>query len=271
MLEAFEYAFMQRALIAGLIVAVVCSYFGVFVVQRRMGFLGNGLAHSAFGGVALAILLQQRLPALDPLWIAAPFTVAVALAIQWVQQRSRLASDTAIGILFSLAMALGIIFLSKTTRYSADAMAYLFGSILTVSPRDVINAIILALLTIAVIPLWGRWAYASMDAELARADAVPVARDNYILTAVLAVAIVIAMKIVGIVLIAAFMVIPAATARLLTNRFGSMTIASVLFGAGSVLLGLPLSVQLDMPSGAFIIVLQSAVFFSAMILQKRHS
>ncbi|MCC6548264.1 metal ABC transporter permease [Candidatus Sumerlaeota bacterium] len=268
MVEAFQYGFMQRALAAGIIIAAISSYLGVFVVQRRMGFLGNGLAHSAFGGVALAILLQSHIPALDPLWIAAPFTIAVALAIQWVQQRTRLASDTAIGILFSLAMAAGIIFLSKTTRYSSDAMTYLFGSILTVGVRDVVMSIIVLALFAAALPLWGRWAYATMDGELARADAVPVERDNYILTAVLAVVIVMAMKIVGIVLIAAFMIIPAATGRLLTNRFSAMTITSVIAGIASVVIGLPLSVQLDIPSGALIIVLQSAAFFCALVARR---
>src|SRR5690606_36567006 len=109
----------------------LASYYGAFVVQQRLSFLGAGLAHAAFGGVALGLLLQT-----EPLWVAVPFTVVVALGINWIRSTTGLAGDTAIGIFFAVAVALGIVFLSLRDDYSADVFAYLFGSILAVTPAD---------------------------------------------------------------------------------------------------------------------------------------
>src|SRR5207244_2798154 len=120
-LNMLALPFMQRALIAGLLVGFLASYFGAFVVQRGMSFLGDGLAHAAFGGVALGLLLG-----LNPLWVAVPFTLVVAFGITWVQERTRLGSDTAIGIFFAVSIALGVIFLSWRKQYTADAFTYLF-------------------------------------------------------------------------------------------------------------------------------------------------
>ena len=113
MIELLHTAFVQRALLAGVMVGLLSSYYGAFVVQRRLSFLGDGLAHAAFGGVALGLLLG-----LEPLWIALPFTVAVAVGIVWVENRTRIAGDTAIGIFFATSMALGVIFLALRRSYS---------------------------------------------------------------------------------------------------------------------------------------------------------
>ncbi len=259
MLEALGLPFMQRALVAGVLVGFLASYYGVFVVQRGLSFLGSGLAHAAFGGVALGLFLET-----EPLWTAAVFTALMALGIVWVQQRTRLAPDTAIGVFFSVAMALGVILIALRRRYSADAFNFLFGSILTVTWADVAVGGVLAALTIALTPLWRRWAYATFDRELALADRVAVGRDDYLLTLALAVTIVVAIKLVGIVMIAAFLVIPAATARLLTRTFFAMTLVSIALGVLGAVLGLGLSYGLDLPSGPVIILLEAALFFAAV-------
>jgi zinc transport system permease protein len=259
MTEMLSEPFMQRALLAGLLVSGVAGYYGAFVVQRGLGFLGNGLAHAAFGGVALGLLLN-----LQPLAVAVPFTVAVALLILWVQERAKLGGDTAIGILFALSMALGVIFLSMRQTFSSDAMTYLFGSIIAVGWADVwmsAGALALALL---LAPLWPRWAYATFDRELATADRQPVRSDDALLYMALAVTIVTASKVVGLILVAAFLVIPAATARLLVRRFSSMTVVGVLLGAASVVAGLMASWKFDLPPGATIVVAQCLGFAAAM-------
>ncbi len=143
MLEFLSLPFMQRALIAGILVGFLASYYGVFVVQRGLGFLGSGLAHAAFGGVALGILLDQ-----EPLLTAVPFTILVAIGITYVKNKTNLAGDTTIGIFFSISMALGIIFIFMKRQYSSDAFNYLFGSILAVSITDVIAPAILIFITI---------------------------------------------------------------------------------------------------------------------------
>ena len=255
------YEFMRLALIGGVLIGALSSYFGVFVVQRRLSFLGSGLAHAAFGGIALGLLLDT-----EPLLIAVPFTLVVSLAINWIRLHTRLAGDTAIGVLFAVSVALGIVFLTMRDTGSADAMAYMFGSILTVSWTDVGVLIVLSAGTCLSLPrMWGRWAFATFDPEIARADGLAVERDDYLLNAMLAVAIVLSIKIVGVLLIAAFLVIPAASARMMVRTFRAMTIAAVAIGAGSVVVGLLASYALDVPAGATIILVQATVFLVATV------
>jgi zinc transport system permease protein len=255
---------MQRALIAGILVGFLASYYGVFIVQRGLGFLGSGLAHAAFGGVALGILLET-----EPIWVAVPFTVLVAIGITWVKDKTKLGGDTTIGIFFSVSMALGIIFIFLKRQYSSDAFNYLFGSILSVTLLDIIVPIILIIITLLLFPFWKRWAYSSFDRELAQADRIPVQFDDYLLSILIAVTIVVSIKVVGIVLIAAFLVIPPAASRLLNNSFSKMTVVSIIIGVSTALIGLWISYYMNVPSGATIILLQATVFFAVMILKKK--
>lgn len=264
MFEILSLPFMQRALVAGILVGFLASYYGVFIVQRGLGFLGSGLAHAAFGGVALGILLNS-----EPLWIAVPFTVLVAIGITWVKDKTNLGGDTTIGIFFSVSMALGIIFIFLKRQYTSDAFNYLFGSILSVTVFDIIVPVVIIIITIFLFPFWKRWAYSSFDRELAQTDRIPVQLDDYLLSILIAVTIVVSIKVVGIVLIAAFLVIPPATSRLLNRSFSRMTLASILIGVSTAITGLWISYYLDVPSGATIILLQAAVFFTAMLFKKR--
>jgi zinc transport system permease protein len=261
--EILSYPFVQRALLAGILVGMLASYYGVFVVQRRLSFLGSGLAHAAFGGVALGLLLQA-----EPLWIAVPFTLAVAVGINAIRGLTGLAGDTAIGIFFAVSVALGVVFLALRREYSADAFAYLFGSVLAVSWTDIWITLAVAAAALATAPrLWGRWAYATFDRDLARSDRLPVDRDDYLLSALLAVTVVIAVKVVGILLIAAFLVIPAASARLASQTFRATTFRAILIGAFSAVAGLGTSYWLDIPSGATIILVQAAIFAILVVVK----
>jgi zinc transport system permease protein len=266
MFEILYIEFMQYALIAGVLVGFLSSYYGVFIVQRGLGFLGSGLAHAAFGGVALGILLNQ-----EPLWIAVPFTVLVAVGITWVKDKTKLGGDTTIGIFFSVSMALGVIFIFMKRQYSSDAFNYLFGSILSVTIADIIVPAVLIVITLMLFPFWKRWAYSSFDRELAQADRVPVNFDDYLLSILIAITVVVSIKVVGIVLIAAFLVIPPATSRLISRSFSRMTVFSIVIGIVTALVGLWTSYYLDVPSGATIILLQAILFFLVMILKKKNS
>ncbi len=263
MIDLLGMPFMQRAFAAGCLVGFLASYFGVFVVQRRLSFLGTGLAHAAFGGVALGLLLQT-----EPLWVAVPFTVIVAIGINWIRTSTGLAGDTAVGIFFAVAVALGVVFLSMRHDYSADAYAYLFGSILAVSRVDIWMTGAVAVVAVTLLPMWSRWAYATFDPELARADGLPILRHDYLLSVFLAVTVVVAVKVVGILLVAAFLVIPAAAARLLSSTFFAMTLVSIALGVSSAVAGLLLSYLLDIPSGATIILVQAATFGVAMMVRR---
>jgi zinc transport system permease protein len=166
-------------------------------------------------------------------------------------------------------VALGIIFLSLKDDYSADAYTYLFGSILTVTESDIWISVSLVIVTLITFKLyWGRWAYATFDRELAKADKLPVVADDYTLMIMTAITVVLAIKIVGIILITAYIVIPASFARLMTKRFIYMTYWSIGMGVVSSIAGLIISYQLDFPSGAVIIILQALLFLSAVFYSK---
>ncbi len=264
MLEALAFPFMQRALLAGVLVGAMASYLGVFVVQRRMSFLGSGLGHAALGGVALGLFLGY-----PPLYVAIPFTVAVALLIAWVRERTELGGDTAVGIFFSLSVAIGIVLLSLKTEYAADAFTYLFGSILAVGPADLWAVAGVALLTLASVPLWGRWAYATFDRDLARADRLPVLADDYLLAALVAAVVVSAVKVVGILLVAAFLVLPPASARLLARTFAGTTVLAIGLGVAGAVAGLFLAYLFDVPSGATVILVESGLFLAALLFSPK--
>ncbi len=261
MLELLSLEFVQRAFLAGILVGFLGSVFGSIIVQRKMSFLGDGLAHSAFGGVALGLFLGQ-----EPLYIAVPFTLLVSFLITLLKEKSKLENDTSIGIFFAVSVALGIVFISLKKDYSVDAFAYLFGSILSVSNSDLIITVILSLIVIVIFKLfWKRWAYATFDRELASVDKINVVRDDYLLSILLGLIIVTSIKIVGIVLISSFLVIPAASAKLVSRTFYSMTKISILLGIFSSIIGLFISLLLDLPSGAAIILTQALIFLIFLI------
>lgn len=262
MLDILTYSFIQRAIIAGLIAGFLGGFYGSFIVQRRMSFLGDGLAHVAFGGIALGLLLQ-----FEPIWIAIPFTIIVAILLTYLKEKTNLEIDTAIGIFFAVSVALGILFISLNKRYTSDAFSYLFGSILLVSNSDLILAGLFTITTFLLsIVFWKRWTYASFDPELALSDRIPVSLDNYLLSVMIALAVVISIKLVGIILVASFLVIPSATAKIVANSFGKLTFCGILFGVISSLVGIYLAVVLDIPSGSGIILTQALIFVLVLLL-----
>ncbi len=262
--EPLTYAFMQRALIAGILLSAVAGYFSPFIVQRRLAFLGSGLAHAAFGGVALGIVLQ-----FDPILTALPFTIIVGVIIVLIRDKTELAGDTAIGILFAVAMALGILLLSRTQQYTGDVMTYLFGSILAVQPTDLAWATGLGVMTLVCAFWWPTWAYATVDERLARVDRLHVKRIELALVVSVATAIVVSAKIIGILLVSAFLVLPGATARLVAHSFAGMTAWSCAFAIGSAVIGLLGSYYTDLPSGPTIVLLQAGIFFVIAAFTRR--
>ncbi len=274
--EALDYAFFQRALLGGLLTAVATGMLGVFVVQRGLAYLGNGLAHASFGGLALGALIASLTSAQgilrEPLWIALPFTLAVAAAIAYVRDRTRLSSDTAIGVFFAVSVALGILFLSLIPPDDnvIDVWHLLFGSILAVGPRELVFIAVMAAMTVAVLTAtWGRLAYATFDEELAQSDGVRVRRLEYGLFLLAAVVVVVSAQVVGIILLAAYLIIPAASARLLSTSLLQMTVLAVVFGVATTVIGLFTSYLADVPSGAAIVLLQAALFAVAALISRR--
>jgi zinc transport system permease protein len=186
----------------------------------------------------------------------------------WVRNRTDLAADTTIGVFFALSMALGIVLLNLKEGYVQETVAILFGSILAVDVAALVVAATTAVLTLATLPIWKRWAYATFDANLAQSDRQPVTRDDYLLTIAIALVVVASIRVVGIVLIAAFLVLPAATARLLSRTFTGMTLLSIAIGVVTAVAGLYISYYADLPSGPAIVLLQGVLFAVALVIHR---
>lgn len=253
---------MQRALIAGVLVSVLLSILGFFVVLRKMSFIGVGIAHAAFGGVALGHLLGI------PVFLSASvFSVAAGLGIGAVTRRGRIKEDTAIGIFFAAGMALGVLFLSLKPGYITDLASYLFGSILTVTPTDLWIIAAAAFLILVLLALFFKELLASsFDAELARASGIPEGFLFYLLLGLVSLGIVSAIKLVGIILVSALLVLPAATALQWSRRYGCVLALSALFGLAYTVSGLAISYWIDIPSGATIVILGTAVFLLSLAI-----
>ncbi len=281
LVEALSLPFVQRALAAGVLIAAMAGLLGVFVVQRRLSFLGDGLAHAAFGGMGLGAfvivatgLASSGLGLLShPLWIAVPFSLLAALAIAWVKGNTRLSSDTAIGVFFAVSVALGVTFFSlipPDVDLGLSLMDLLFGSILGVRATDLaVIAVVAAASVTLLIVLWGRLGYATFDEELARTDGVPARTLEYVLFACAAVVIAVSAVVVGIILMAAYLVIPAATARLMSRSLAQMTVLGVVLGVTSTIVGLLVSFLVDVPSGSTIVLTQAALFLPAAAFARR--
>jgi len=281
LVAALSLPFFQRAIAAGLLVALGSGLIGVFVVQRRLSFLGDGLAHAAFGGMgigAFAIvtsgLLGSGMALLNnPIWIAVPFSALVAVIIYLMRSRTDLSSDTAIGVAFAVSVALGVMFFSlipPDTNLGLSLMDLLFGSILGVRRIDLtVMLVVVGLASVIMLATWGALAYATFDEELARSDGVKTGALELTLYVVAAVVVSVSAVVVGVILMAAYLVIPAATARLAARTLAQMTVLSVLFGGLATVAGLLLSFVLDVPSGATIVLVQAALFVPAALFARR--
>jgi zinc transport system permease protein len=262
MMEFLSYGFIQRALLTGLLLGATCAVLAVFVVLRRMAFIGIGISHAALGGVALGLLAG-----VSPLVAAGVFSVIVAWIIGWITRRGEVSEDTAIGVFFPTAMALGVALMSLSRTYRQDLLGYLFGNILSVGPQDLWFLLGLAGVSLGVLALlFKEFLFLGVDEEAARAAGLPAAFLNYLFLTILAVTIVAAMKLVGIVLVSAFLVIPAATGQTLARSVHGMVILSVASALVSVVMGLWLSWLWNLPSGASIVLFAAALFFLSYLL-----
>jgi len=270
LLAPLAYDFMQRAMIAALAVAAVCAVIGVFVVQRGLAFLGDGLAHAAFGGIAIGLYLGASVD--HAVWIAIPFTAVIALGIGYVLRRTQLRGDVATGVFFSFSFALGVLFLGLRTAQDrqVDVESLLFGNMLAVTPEVLIVVVLVAVVALVLtMLLWSRLAYAIFDPELAAISGVPVAVLEYLLLVETAVVVVVAVKTVGVVLVSSFVVIPAAIARLLVRTLARATALALVIGVAGASVGLIASFHLDTPTTATIILIHCAVFAGALAWARR--
>ena len=250
------YAFMQRALLAGFLISLTCAVLGVFLVLRRDAMIGHGLAHVTFGGVALGLFLS-----LAPILVALGVAVISALGILHLKERAGLYGDTGIGIISSLGMALGIILVSLAGSFNVDLFGYLFGNILAIDPQEVWIALILAFVVLSAIALfYQEFVYLTFDSESARVAGVRVRRLESLLAMLTAVTVVLGMKVVGILLVSALLVIPAAAALQVARSFKEALAISAFLAGISALGGLVISFYLDWPASGTIVSLSGMLF-----------
>lgn len=268
MTEMLQYAFVQRALLASALVGTSCSIVGVFVVLRGLSFIGDGIAHAAFAGVALGFLLGW-----NPLAVAVGFCLATTGAIHATSRAGRIKMDASIGIFYALTMALGILFVGLRRTYDVRLYGYLFGSILTVTRADVAAITALTAFVVGVVWLFFKeFQLLSYDPAMAEALGLRAGAFSFLMLLLVSLTIVLSLQAVGVMLVFALIVAPASAAYQLTYDYRALFGLSVLFGNLSCLAGVTLSYAFDLPSGATIVLTATAIFFTCLVLSpKRRS
>lgn len=262
MSEILDIAFMQRALIAALLVGVTAPLVGVFIVQRRMALIGDGLGHIAVAGVALGALT-----ATSPVWVALATCVVSAVCIELLRLVARTGADVAIAILFYGGIAAGVVIMNRAGTAAANLTSYLFGSIVTTSSEDIVAFSILTVVVVVLMALFGTRLFAvGNDEEYASAMGMPTVFLNMLLTVLVATTVVLSMRVIGVLLISALMVLPAAAANRLAMSFATTVALAVVLGVTMSVGGVVLAYEVDTPPGGTVVLLGIAFFLLAVIL-----
>jgi manganese/iron transport system permease protein len=263
--DPMAYGFMQRGMLAALIVGITCSVVGTFVVLKGLAFIGDAVSHAAFPGLVIAYIVGI------PLYLGgAVAAVATALAVGVVARRGRLRFDTSVGVLFAGTFALGVLLFSTIDGYVTDLLGYLLGNVLGISAGDLLQLAILGALVVGIVlVLRKELLFATFDPAGARAAGIPVTSLEYILLALLGVTIVVSIQSVGIIMVVAMLVTPAATAQLVVVRFGPMMAVAAAIAVVSAVVGLYVSFYANLASGASIVLVETLLFAIALVLGPR--
>jgi len=257
MIDILQYPFMQRAVIAGIILAALLAWLGVFVIMKKMSFFSDGIAHSSLAGIAVGILASVH-----PLLTAVIFAILFALAIYYLEKKTSLSSDAIIGMLFTSGMALGVVLISLKKGYQPDLMSFLFGNILAIRTSDVVIIAALAML-IGIFLAYNHRniTLMALDTDTAYLDGVKVNLLQMTFYVILAVSVVLGLKVLGIILVSALLIIPPSTAKLTSRSFKGLIVQSLVLSEGIVLIGIGLSYYLNSPTGPVIVLVGAILFF----------
>lgn len=264
MFEILALPFFQRALLAGIILGLLMAVLGVIVVLRKMSFFSDAIGHSALTGIALGLLLG-----INPFWAAFAFSILIALLIAYIRAKSKLSLDTLLGVFFSASVALGVLLINMSTSYRGDLVSFLFGNILTISPGDVIASFMMSIIVLGILGIAGKkLIFIAFDASLAKAEGINVHLYETLLLIILAATIALAVKFVGIILVTALLIIPAASAQNIARSLASMFMLSAAISLLSTIIGMAASTVTRAPSGPAI-VLTATVMFAITLLVKQ--
>ncbi|NCC09546.1 MAG: metal ABC transporter permease [Bacteroidia bacterium] len=260
-MDLLHYTFFQHALLGGLLASMACGIIGTYIVTRRLVFISGGITHASFGGIGLGLYLG-----ISPIFSAALFSVLSAFGVEWLSKRSDMREDSAIAVLWTLGMALGIMFSFLSPGFATDLSSYLFGNILTITQSDLT---LLGVITSALIIFFARYLkpiiHIAFDRDFARSQGIPVLWMEYLLMMFIALTIVACLRIVGIVLAISLLTIPQMTANLFTYNFKKIIGLSILIGFIGCLGGLFLSYYWQVPSGASIIFVSILIYAGCKI------
>ena len=259
-----QYTFFQHALLGSLLAAIACGIVGTYIVARRLVFISGGITHASFGGLGLGFYLG-----LNPILVALGFSVLSAFGVEWVSKSQQIREDSAIAGIWSLGMALGVIFVFLTPGYAPNLSAYLFGNILTITTADLIGMGLLvgALLVFFKIFL-SEIVYVAFDRDFAHTQGLPVKLIEYVMMLFIATTIVLSIRLVGIMLLMSLLTLPQITVNLFTSDFKKIMWGSTLLGFVGCVAGLLLSYYLNVPSGAFIILILVLFFLLVKVIKQ---
>lgn len=265
LVDPLTLGFMQRGLVAAILVGVVCAVMGAFVVLRGLAFIGDAVSHAAFPGLVIAFMLGI------PLYLGgAVAAIATALAIGWVSRRGGLRFDTAVGVLFAGMFALGIVLFSTIDDYVADLFSYLLGNVLGITFADIVQVTVLGSIVLAVVVVLRKeFLYASFDPTGAAASGLPVEWLDYLLLGLIGVTIVVSIQTVGIVMVVAMLVTPAATAQMLVDRFWDLVRIAIGVAVLAAVVGLYVSYYANVASGASIVLVETLCFAVALAVSPK--
>ena len=254
--KLLSYAFVQRALIVGLLIAISSSFLGIFLVLRKYSMIGDGLAHVSFGTVALALVLNQ-----SPLIISIPIVSLASLLILKLSEENRIGGDAAIGLIASTSLAIGVFITSVSNGFSVDLSSYLFGSILIIAQSDVYLSLVLTVLIVSLVLVFYQDLFAmTYDLDYAKVSGRKTKRLNQLLSILTAITIVLGIRVVGTMLISSLIIFPTVSALRLSKGFKSTIIWAVIIAIISVMSGILISVTLDFPTGSSIVLINALLF-----------
>jgi zinc transport system permease protein len=259
-----QYSFIQKAFIAGSFVAVICSLLGVFLVLRKMSLIGDGLSHVSFGAIALGLFMG-----IYPFYIAIPVVMLASLVILKISQKAKVYGDAAIGIVSAVGISMGVILASASKGFNVDLFSYLFGNILAISNAEAVLSIVLSIAVLLVIYLF-YWDLFSLtfDEEYSKTSGIKTNKLNILISLLTAVTVVLSVKMVGVMLVSALLILPAVTALQIAKGFKETLIIAGINSVISVILGIIISFLLDLPAGATIVLFSVLIFIIVLIYKK---
>lgn len=259
-----NYDFIQRAYLAGAFVAVLCAMLGLLLVLRKLSLIGDGLSHVSFGAIALGLFFG-----IYPFYVAVPVVVLASLVILRLTEKAKIYGDAAIGIVSSVGIAGGVILASLSRGFNVDLFSYLFGNILAISSQEVWLSVGLSIFVLLVIIFLYNDLFSTIfDEEYAKASGIKTNRINLILTFLTAITVVLAIKVVGVMLVSALLILPAVTALQIVKGFKAAMITAAILSILSVVIGITISFFLDLPAGASIVMISFLLFLFFFILRK---